>query len=52
MGSIVRVTGNAANAEIELKTESGEVKVPANTIAKARLVLTDAQIKTKGGTRH
>lgn len=51
-GSIVRVTGNAQDAEIELKTESGEVKVPANTIAKAKLVLTDMQIKTKGGTRH
>jgi len=51
-GSIVRVTGKEANAEIELKTETGDVRVPANTIAKAKLVHTDTALKTKGGTRH
>ncbi len=48
-GSIVRVTGNA---EIELKTEQGDVVVPANTIAKAKLVPNDVRRPLKGGTRH
>ena len=51
-GSIVRVTGKAENAEIELKTEAGDVRVPANAIARAKLVLTDVPRSTKGGTRH
>jgi ribosome maturation factor RimP len=49
-GSIVRVKGNAPDAEIEIKTDAGDVRVPANTIAKARLVITD--LPRKGGTKH
>jgi ribosome maturation factor RimP len=41
-GSIVRVTGSAPNAEIELHTEAGDVRVSLQSIARARLVLTDA----------
>lgn len=48
-GSIVRVTGNQ---EIELKTEQGDVVLPANTIAKAKLVPNDVRRPAKGGTRH
>lgn len=51
-GNIVRVTGNAPDAEIEIKTETGDVRVPANTIAKAKLVPSDARPAVKGGTKH
>jgi ribosome maturation factor RimP len=51
-GSIVRVTGNAPDAEIELKTETGELRVPANTIAKAKLVPADTRPAVKGSTKH
>ena len=51
-GNIVRVTGNAADAEIELKTETGAVRVPANAIARAKLVLTDALMRAPVGTKH
>ena len=51
-GNIVRVTGNAPDAEIELKTEAGAVRVPANAIARAKLVLTEALLGAQGGTKH
>jgi ribosome maturation factor RimP len=50
MGSIVRVTGKAPDAEIEIKTEEGDVRVPANAIARAKLVIMDTP--RKGGTKH
>ncbi|MDX2027564.1 MAG: ribosome maturation factor RimP [Alphaproteobacteria bacterium] len=37
-GSIVRITGREPDAEIELRTQSGEVRVPVKGIARARLV--------------
>jgi len=51
-GSIVRVTGQAPNAEIEIKTESGDVRVPAKAIAKAKLVMADTPTEFKDGTKH
>ena len=51
-GSIVRVTGSSPDAEIELKTEAGAVRVPANAIARAKLVLTEALLGAQGGTKH
>jgi ribosome maturation factor RimP len=51
-GSIVRVTGNTPDAEVEIKTESGDVRVPAKAIARAKLVVTDEQLDAKGGTKH
>jgi ribosome maturation factor RimP len=51
-GSIVRVTGSAPDAEIELKTEAGDVRLPASSIAKAKLVLTDTDLKTRDKTKH
>jgi ribosome maturation factor RimP len=51
-GSIVRVTGTAPDAEIEIKTEAGDVRVPASAVAHARLVLTDALMKSKSDTKH
>lgn len=51
-GSIVRVTGKASDAEIELKTEAGDVRLPASSIAKAKLVLTDADMKVKDKSKH
>jgi ribosome maturation factor RimP len=41
-GSIVRVTGAETSAAIELRTESGEISVPLQSIARAKLVITDA----------
>ena len=49
-GSIVRVTGKAPDAAIEIKTDAGDVRVPANAIAKAKLV--NADTPRKGGTKH
>ena len=40
-GSIVRVKGKAPDAEIEIKSDAGDVRVPANAIARAKLVITD-----------
>jgi ribosome maturation factor RimP len=51
-GSIVRVTGAAPNAEIEFHTEAGDVRVPMQSIARARLVLTDALLNAVGGSKH
>jgi ribosome maturation factor RimP len=51
-GSIVRVTGNADAAEIEIKTETGDIRVPASAIAQARLVLTDALMNAHTDTKH
>ncbi len=51
-GSIVRVTGNAQNAEVEFHTETGDVRVSLQSIARARLVLTDALLNAVGGSKH
>jgi len=51
-GSIVRVTGKTPDAEIEIKTEQGDVRVPARAIARAKLVLTDKLLKAKEDTKH
>ncbi len=51
-GSIVRITGHEPDAEIELRTESGAVRVPMNSIARAKLVLTDALLGATAGTKH
>jgi ribosome maturation factor RimP len=51
-GSIVRVTGAAPDAEIEFHTESGDVRVSLQSIARARLVLTDALLNATGGSKH
>lgn len=52
LGSIVRVTGSAPDAEIELKTETGDVRLPANAIARAKLVPDGTPDTTKSGTKH
>jgi ribosome maturation factor RimP len=51
-GSIVRVTGAPANPEIEFHTEAGDVRVPMQSIARARLVLTDALLNATSGSKH
>jgi ribosome maturation factor RimP len=51
-GSIMRVTGNAADAEIELETETGAVRVALNAIKRARLVLTDGLLNAAAGNKH
>ena len=38
--------------EIEFRTQAGERRVPMTSIAKARLVLTDALLNARGGTKH
>lgn len=51
-GSIIRVTGAAPDAEIEFHTETGDVRVSLQSIARARLVLTDALLNATGGSKH
>jgi ribosome maturation factor RimP len=51
-GSIVRITGEEPDAEIEICTEAGAVRVPMSNIARAKLVLTDALMNAKVGTKH
>jgi len=51
-GSITRVSGSAPNAEIEFHTEAGDVRVAMQSIARARLVLTDALLNAAGGSKH
>jgi ribosome maturation factor RimP len=51
-GSIVRVTGKTPDAEIEIKTESGEVRVPAKAIARARLVFAENSADHRDNTKH
>ena len=51
-GSIVRVTGAAPDAEIEFHTEAGDVRVSLQSIARARLVLTDALLNATDGSQH
>jgi ribosome maturation factor RimP len=51
-GSIIRVTGAAPDAEIEFHTEAGDVRVSLQSIARARLVLTDALLNATGGSKH
>ncbi|HEU0117412.1 MAG TPA: ribosome maturation factor RimP [Alphaproteobacteria bacterium] len=53
MGSIVRITGHEQDAEIELSTENGAVRVPMSSIARAKLVLTDALMEASAaGAKH
>jgi ribosome maturation factor RimP len=40
-GSIVRIAGNAQDAEIEFSTDNGALHVPMSNIVSAKLVLTD-----------
>lgn len=51
-GSITRITGAAQSAEIEFHTEAGDVRVPLQSIARARLVLTDALLNATSGSKH
>lgn len=51
-GSIVRISGNGPEAEIEFSTDRGTVSVPMNSIARAKLVLTDALLNAKSSTKH
>jgi ribosome maturation factor RimP len=51
-GRLVRVTGQAPDAEIEIKTETGEVRLALNAISRARLVLTDELLNAKSGNKH
>jgi len=44
-GKIVRVTGETAEAEIEFSTDTGAVRVPMQSIARAKLVLTGDLLK-------
>jgi ribosome maturation factor RimP len=51
-GSIVRITGQEPDAEIELRTETGDVRVQLHSIARAKLVITDALLNAKDNTKH
>jgi ribosome maturation factor RimP len=52
-GSIIRITGQEPDAEIELRTDNGDIRVPMNSIARAKLVLTDALLgAAKDNTKH
>jgi len=51
-GSIVRIKGDDDEAEIEFRTDSGDVAVKLASIAKAKLVLTDALLDAKDGMKH
>jgi ribosome maturation factor RimP len=53
-GSITRITRPQpeAEAEIEFHTETGDLRVPMNAIARAKLVLTEALLNVKGRTKH
>lgn len=51
-GSIVRVSGQADAAEIEIRTETGDVRVPMQSIARAKLVLTDALLSAAEAEQH
>jgi ribosome maturation factor RimP len=51
-GKINRITGHEPDVAIELSTETGDICVPMNGIARARLVLTDALLKAQDSTKH
>ena len=51
-GNIKRITRSEPDAEIEFQTSAGDVRVPMNTIASAKLVMTDALLNAKGNTKH
>ncbi len=51
-GSIKRITRSEPEAEIEFQTDTGDVRVPMNSIARAKLVMTDALLNAKGDTKH
>ncbi|MDP9126982.1 MAG: ribosome maturation factor RimP [Pseudomonadota bacterium] len=50
-GSIVRINGAEPNAEIEIRTDSGAVCVPASNIARAKLVVVDTPTRV-GAAKH
>jgi ribosome maturation factor RimP len=49
-GSIIRITGNPPDAQVEFHTEQGDWRVPLAEIARAKLVLTEALLNA--GTKH
>ncbi len=51
-GSIVRVTGKASDAQIEIRTDGGQVQVPARSIARARLIFSENNIDARDNTKH
>jgi ribosome maturation factor RimP len=51
-GSIKRITRTEPDAEIEFQTDAGDVRVPMSTIARAKLVMTDALLNVKSDTKH
>lgn len=51
-GSIVRIKGQEPDAEIEFSTDTGAVSVPISSIAKAKLVMTDALLSVEQNTKH
>jgi ribosome maturation factor RimP len=51
-GSIVRINGREPDAEVELRTENGAVRVPVQRIARARLVDSDKLSGVQGRTKH
>lgn len=51
-GKIVRVSGREPDAELELRTESGEVRLPVHRIARAKLVPEDAPANMQAGRKH
>jgi ribosome maturation factor RimP len=51
-GHLVRIDGSSSNAEIELRTEGGKVRLPMNNIVRARLVATDAPARASEKTKH
>ncbi len=44
-GKILRVTGQPSEAAVEFLTDTGDVRVPVEVIARAKLVLTDDLLK-------
>ena len=51
-GNITRITRSGADGEIEFHTDAGDIRVGMNSIARAKLVLTDALMKTQATTKH
>ncbi len=52
-GKIVRVNGSEADAELELRTETGAVRLPMQRIARAKLVTTEQKMPgSQDGAKH
>jgi ribosome maturation factor RimP len=52
-GNIIRVSGREPNAEIELRTENGDVHLPVSNIARANLVASGAKPPgQRSGAKH